>query len=49
MHDSPKSTVALTPMRAAISPPGSAPTSVPAAYAPASTPADVFDSPSVSR
>ena len=41
----PISTVGRTPTRAAIQPPGSAPTNVPAGYAAASTPAAVFDRP----
>ena len=39
---SPSSTVGRTPTRAAIQPPGSAPTNVPAGYAAASTPAAVL-------
>ena len=45
---SPKSTVGLTPMRAAIQPPGRPPANVPSGYAAASRPAPVFDRPNSS-
>jgi hypothetical protein len=48
MQPSPPSTVGLTPTRAAINPPGSAPSSVPAAYMADRKPAADFERPSSS-